>query len=124
MDLLCLVLQAVGGGIAATAQTNNTQLKLGGDLMMAGIVWQVVNLVAFGGVVGQFFRDVYVHRRDLTESARALARNTRFRLFLAAVLTATVAVSIRCAYRIAEMAGGWGNPVMRNEAEFMVLDGG
>lgn len=25
--------------------------------------------------------------------------------------------------RIPEMAGGWGNSLMRNEAEFMILDG-
>ncbi|MCJ1244191.1 hypothetical protein MMC30_001389 [Trapelia coarctata] len=124
MDLLCLLLQGVGGGIAATAKTNVTQLTLGSNLMMAGIVWQVVNLLIFGGVVGQFARDVYVNRRDLSDSARALTRDTRFRLFLAAVSTATVAVFIRCVYRIAEMAGGWANPIMRNEPEFMVLDGG
>jgi hypothetical protein len=23
-----------------------------------------------------------------------------------------------------EMAGGWGNPMMRNEKEFLILDGG
>jgi hypothetical protein len=25
--------------------------------------------------------------------------------------------------RIPEMAGGWGNPLMQNEVEFMILDG-
>ena len=124
MDLLCLILQGVGGGIAATSKGNVTKLSLGSNLMMAGIVWQVVNLLIFGGVVGQFARDVHVNRRGLSESARALTRNTRFRLFVAATLTATVAVFVRCVYRIAEMAGGWANPIMRNEPEFMVLDGG
>jgi len=110
--------------MAATARTNLTQLNLGSNLMMAGIVWQVVNLLVFFGVVGRFFRNIYVNRRSLTESSRALARNTRFRLFLSAILTATLAITIRCVYRIAEMAHGWANPIMRNEAEFMVLDGG
>jgi len=124
MDLLCLLLQGVGGGIAATARTNFKQLSLGSNLMMAGIVWQVVNLLILGGVVGQYVREVYINRRNLSESAQALTRDTRFRLFLAAVVTATVAVSVRCVFRVAEMAGGWSNPIMRNEAEFMVLDGG
>lgn len=124
MDLLCLILQGVGGGIAATAKTDLSKLTLGSNLMMAGIVWQVVNLLVFFGAVGQFFRDVYLNRRSLSESSRALARNMRFRLFLAAVSTATLAVFIRCVFRIAEMAHGWANPIMRNEVEFMVLDGG
>jgi hypothetical protein len=124
MDLLCLILQGVGGGIAATARTDLSKLTLGSNLMMTGIVWQVVNLLVFFGVVGQFFRDVYLNRRSLSESSRALARNMRFRLFLAAVATATLAIFIRCVFRIAEMAHGWASPIMRNEVEFMVLDGG
>jgi hypothetical protein len=30
---------------------------------------------------------------------------------------------IRCIYRIPEMAGGWGNPRMRDEPVFLGLDG-
>ena len=30
---------------------------------------------------------------------------------------------IRGIYRISEMAGGWGNPRMREKATFLVLDG-
>jgi hypothetical protein len=36
---------------------------------------------------------------------------------------AYVTVLIRCIYRLPEMAGGWGNALMRNEREFLLLDG-
>ncbi|EME84187.1 uncharacterized protein MYCFIDRAFT_135704 [Pseudocercospora fijiensis CIRAD86] len=34
-----------------------------------------------------------------------------------------VATMALCIYRLPEMAGGWGNPLMRNEKEFLILDG-
>ncbi|KAH7176262.1 hypothetical protein EDB81DRAFT_875082 [Dactylonectria macrodidyma] len=30
---------------------------------------------------------------------------------------------IRCIYRIPEMAGGWGNFLMKHELSFLILDG-
>ncbi|KAH7109934.1 putative RTA1 domain protein [Dactylonectria macrodidyma] len=34
-----------------------------------------------------------------------------------------VTVLVRCIYRLPEMSGGWGNPRMRDEKEFLILDG-
>jgi hypothetical protein len=36
---------------------------------------------------------------------------------------AFVTVFIRSVYRIPEMVGGWGNPLMQNQTEFLILDG-
>ncbi|ERF75878.1 hypothetical protein EPUS_01244 [Endocarpon pusillum Z07020] len=45
-----------------------------------------------------------------------------FKLFLGGFLLAFVTMFIRCVYRIAEMAGGWGNSIMQSELDFIVLD--
>jgi hypothetical protein len=48
----------------------------------------------------------------------------RFRIFCWAIGFAFLTILIRCLYRIPEMAGGWGNPRMRDEPVFLGLDGG
>jgi hypothetical protein len=47
-DLISLVLQGAGGGIAATADFGSELQDVGTDLMLAGVVWQVVCLTFFG----------------------------------------------------------------------------
>ena len=42
---------------------------------------------------------------------------------LAAVAVAFVTVFLRCVYRIAEMVGGWANPIMRDEIGFDIMEG-
>ena len=47
----------------------------------------------------------------------------RFRIFCFAIGFSFFTILIRCLYRIPEMAGGWGNPRMRDEPVFLGLDG-
>ncbi|MCJ1284118.1 hypothetical protein MMC26_003449 [Xylographa opegraphella] len=122
-DFLSLVLQAAGGGTAATAKGNKTLADAGGNVMLAGIVWQVFTLMVFGGLCAEYFRRVYVNRYNLTPSATAVFNSTKFRLFVAAVTIAFTTIFIRCAFRIAELADGWKSPIMQNEVEFIVFDG-
>ena len=41
----------------------------------------------------------------------------------AALAIATVAILIRCSFRVAELSKGFGSSIANNEVEFMVLDG-
>jgi hypothetical protein len=38
------------------------------------------------------------------------------------IVLAYSVILIRCIYRIAEMAGGWRNPIMQNQVAFTILD--
>ena len=124
-DLVSLVLQAIGGGLAATAATKATQ-ELGTHIMLAGICFQVITLLGFG-----ILASMYVWRRrnglknghPLTHEAANLLKTPRFRLFAGAVVTAFFCVWFRCIYRIVEMAGGWANHIMRDEASYIALEG-
>ncbi|KAL2115235.1 hypothetical protein VTJ04DRAFT_10898 [Mycothermus thermophilus] len=134
-DVSCLVIQAIGGGIAAAAGYDNPGLLVHGNrTIMAGVALQVV-VLAFFGLSGADFlirarksfkqggnnaTNTSSSSDTLTGSALLAQRN--FRLFLIAVISAYSAILIRCIYRIAEMAGGWANPIMQHESSFVVLE--
>ena len=122
-DLLSLVLKACGGEIAATSDQNASLQSTGNDLMMTGIVWQVITLVIFAALVGDFFWRVRRSGKPLNKATEELRNSGTFKLFLAAILLAFLTIFTRCVYRIAEMAGGWSNPIMQDETDFVVLDG-
>lgn len=116
------MLQGAGGGLAASADTQSTQ-DVGSNLMLTGIVWQVVTLLLFAALAADFFLRAHRNRADLTDAAKEIRRTARFSLFLAGLVLAYLGIAIRCVYRIAELAGGWGNEIMQNDAEFIVLEG-
>jgi hypothetical protein len=115
-DIFTLVLQGAGGGIAASAKTDSMQ-KIGNDLMMAGIVLQVVILLAFATASADFLlrlhRALRNTRATLSPEAQVLLADTKFQLFAAGLVLAFLTISTRRCYRIAEMAGGWANPSCR-----------
>ncbi|KAH8692731.1 putative RTA1 domain protein [Talaromyces proteolyticus] len=131
-DVFCLCLQAVGGGVDAAASNETPvdakRLKTGNDIILAGIVLQVVNLAVFGLLSLDFFLAATKHFHNASPELRSSEEariwySRRFRIFCGAVSGAYAGILIRCIYRIAEMAGGWGNSVMRNEVLFYVLEG-
>ncbi|KAK3345950.1 RTA1 like protein [Lasiosphaeria hispida] len=126
-DVSCLVIQAIGGGIAAAAGRDKIDLlQHGNRTVIAGICLQVVVLGLFGGLSGEFLWRVraWVKSGEAPEGDQGvrLWSNGKFRLFLYAMLGAYSALLIRCVYRIAEMAGGWGNHIMQDEPSFVVLE--
>lgn len=121
-DLLSLILQGAGGGTAASANTQSTQ-DIGSNLMLVGIVWQVVTLLVFAALAGDFFLRAYRNRSNQTVTATEIGQTTKFMLFFIGLLVAYLTIETRCIYRIAELAGGWQNDIMQNETEFIILEG-
>ena len=146
-DLGSIVLQACGGGVAAAAGDEGTKnrqklLDAGNGLIIAGIGFQIATMTACAILMTDFYRrfrkakkqslrsDGMVSTASDWEKNRnnpAVKRN--FRLFIVAIMIAFFATLIRCVYRMPEMAGlsaddrGWGNKLMRQEVEFLLLDG-
>lgn len=126
-DVISLSLQAIGGGLSAGAEDDFSQLDLGSNIAIAGIIMQVVTLAIFAAFAGLFFLRRHLALRngasDKDEApANPQLQSMRFKLFAGAVVVAFLTIFARCVYRIAEMMGGWGNPLMQNEAEFIALD--
>lgn len=125
-DLFSLVLQAIGGGMAATADGDRKRSDLGTHIMIAGICWQVFTLLAFAAMTTHYIlkrRRALKQGHALSRHAAATLQDKKFKLFAFAVASAFLAVLIRCIYRIPELSGGWANSVMRDETSYIVLEG-
>ncbi|TWU72805.1 hypothetical protein ED733_004246 [Metarhizium rileyi] len=125
-DLSCLIVQAIGGAIAAAAGHTNPRLQRDGNrAIIAGVVLQVLVLAVFGLMGADYLLSAARHMRGndvVTAHELSLWRDPKFKKFVSGVTGAYAAVLIRCVYRIAEMAGGWGNKIMQDEPSFLVLD--
>lgn len=122
-DLLSIILQAVGGGTASAAK-NNSVLRIGDDITIAGLVSQVFTLVVFGLCTLDYAIAVRQNSTALVPETVDLRRSLRFKLFLAALVLSYLTILLRCAYRVAELAKGWGpdNDILRNQSLFIGLD--
>ena len=120
-DILALIFQGSGGGIAATSGDNTSMLNIGTNLMLAGIVLQVATLLVFGTMISDYLRRCK-SSTSLSDDASLTIKTRKFRIYAVSLPIIYLAVLIRCVYRIAEMAGGWQNPLMQDEIIFLVLD--
>ncbi|PGH03779.1 hypothetical protein AJ80_08649 [Polytolypa hystricis UAMH7299] len=124
-DVGSLVLQAAGGGVAAAAGRKDPKmLEAGNNIIITGIAFQVFTMSMCGLLGLDFF--IRAFRNGAFSTTSATTEKTRswraFKWFCAAEGLAYTTVLIRCIYRIPEMAGGWGNKLMQNEKEFLILD--
>ncbi|KAF7590526.1 hypothetical protein BBP40_002714 [Aspergillus hancockii] len=116
-DVLSLVVQAIGGGMAS-AETN----KEGGDtatgthIMVAGIVFQMFSITVFVACAADFVRRVLRHRLLNTMSGSIAP------LFGAMVFSVTC-IYIRSIYRTIELSQGWSGYLITREKYFIALDG-
>ncbi|KAF7519842.1 hypothetical protein PCG10_009741 [Penicillium crustosum] len=121
-DVISLILQGAGGGLAAAAKTSKTS-DMGSNVMLAGIVWQVVTLTVFGVMSGHFLLRIKNAPKDgLTAEAHKVWNSRNFWVFFWGIFASFMTTYIRCVYRIAEMAGGWKNPIMQEELDFTILE--
>lgn len=100
-----------GGGFAAAAAASGGEKMVRLDEMRGGE----------SGVEGAEGNGVLVQSPGTAAGEGVTAR--QLKIVVVAEIVAYVTVLIRCIYRIPEMAGGWGNPLMQREDEFLVLDG-
>lgn len=104
-DISCLLVQAIGGALAAAAgQDDEALLNHGNRAIIAGICLQVVVLSLFGLTAGEYMLRVRKRVRALGREAAereglGLWFEGRFRVFWKAAAGAFLAVYIRCIYR-------------------------
>ncbi|KAK2592437.1 hypothetical protein QQS21_009853 [Conoideocrella luteorostrata] len=127
-DILSILLQAIGGGFASGADPEDRKRRdLGNNIMVGGIVFQVVTMVFCGALVVAYMYRKWRHERhgSAVEKIPDVAAGApwKIRAFRYMVVLAYLTVLVRCIYRIPEMVGGWGNELMRKETDFLVLDG-
>ena len=123
-DIGSIILQAAGGGVAASAGSTDTKLlNAGNDIMIAGIAFQVATMVVCGCFVLDFVIRAYRRRGSIVEEKTKTSveestseertseeertsveetsggNKTGFYIFCAAWLVAYLTVLTRCIYR-------------------------
>jgi hypothetical protein len=122
-DFICLILQALGGAIASTANTESSS-NLGKNLMLAGLIFQDVSLALFAIACTDFFLRVRKSRGNWNARYLDIANSRLFKVFLFGLMTATITIFIRSSYRIVELSGGFDSNLFKSdEAVFMIFEG-
>ncbi|KAF2646213.1 parasitic phase-specific protein PSP-1 [Massarina eburnea CBS 473.64] len=127
-DLASLLLQAAGGGIASSAAHKGTDASVGNNIMIAGLVVQVITLLIFMLLCIDFTIRTLRRHRELGTAAldpthARLRANTAFKGFLFALSLATLCIFTRSVYRVAELSEGWSGHLIRTQKYFIGLEG-
>ncbi|KAI5205408.1 putative RTA1 domain protein [Aureobasidium subglaciale] len=122
-DFLSLVLQAVGGALAATQDDTNPD-DTGVNIMIAGLAFQVVSLTVFVALSLDFvFRARKARESDMNMEFFNLRKRVMFRIFPYALALATITIYIRCVFRVAELQDGFSGELANDEGMFMGFEG-
>ncbi|KAJ4316519.1 hypothetical protein N0V84_007798 [Fusarium piperis] len=129
-DVISLVLQALGGGMASVSSHNHEDPKVGSNIMIAGLVFQVVTIFGFILCSLDFALRTIRRQRALGEAAldqrpevRKVRNSRRFKAFLAGLSVAALCILWRSAFRVAELSEGWKGPVMGDQYMFVGFEG-
>jgi hypothetical protein len=123
-DVVSLVVQGTGGGLASTANTPHGA-RTGANIMLGGIVFQLATLIVFVIFATEFFVR-YLHDTPVDKSAKITKREPltrKLRLMLIALAFNSTCLFIRAIYRTIELSGGWNGRVISTQVYFTVLDG-
>ncbi|KAK7064938.1 RTA1 like protein-domain-containing protein [Favolaschia claudopus] len=124
-DLIALVVQGVGGGLASAAKTLDGANQ-GADIMLYGIAFQFAVIIIFTilamDFLQRYIRDKPVRRVTDSDSVRG-DLTLRLKIMLGALAFSTTVLVVRSIYRLIELSDGWTGRIIRTEVYFNVLDG-
>jgi hypothetical protein len=129
-DLLSLLLQAAGGGIASTQTHQNKSPVTGDNIMVAGLAFQVFTLLIFMALCADFALNTLRRHKTLGSSAFdqnplfiQLRSKWQFKAFLSALTLATICIFWRSVYRVAELSEGWTGHLIKQQWLFVGFEG-
>ncbi|EAW21484.1 RTA1 domain-containing protein [Aspergillus fischeri NRRL 181] len=116
-DVISLVVQAIGGGMASAATNDvNGDTAPGTHIMVAGIVFQMASITVFVVLAADFVRRALRGRlvQSMTGSIVPL---------FGAMIFSVVCIYVRSIYRTIELSEGWSGYLITTERYFIALDG-
>ncbi|CAA9956911.1 RTA1 domain containing protein [Pyrenophora teres f. maculata] len=127
-DVVSLILQALGGGMASVATHNQEDPKTGNRIMIAGLGFQVATLLLFIAIAVDFAWRTYSGRTHLgqvppNQQQTMLRRSWPFNAFLIALSISTLCIFTRCVFRVAELSEGWLGHLATTQKYFIGLEG-
>lgn len=121
-DVVSLILQGAGGGIASVASQNGRDSAPGTHIMVAGLSFQVASMALFIALAGEYaFRVRRLGRPGGAEVGRVDAKKVH--IFASFFSLAILCIFIRCVYRVVELSEGWKGRLIKDETTFIVLEG-
>ncbi|KAH9171440.1 RTA1-like protein [Lactarius sanguifluus] len=119
-DTVALVVQSVGGGIAS-----GTHPDLGGHIALGGIVLQLVALLFFTFIAGEFLprfaSDRPIRNSHANNPRGVVDRNIGF--MIAGLSTMTILLLIRSIYGTIELSDGWTGTIIPTQWLFILHPG-
>lgn len=110
----------MGGGLAAVAfdETPEGNTKIGTNIMVAGIDFQLASVIIFSCLF-----TYVIYRTTAKLHIPTFKTSKSMRLLVLATIWVIVLVIMRSIYRTVELAGGWSGYVITTERYFLALDG-
>jgi len=151
-DVLALLIQAGGGAMASIADTQAGSDR-GGNIMLVGIILQIVAMTVYIIVAADFLRRFFANKpvrdhaqiaeMELSENSKLRSESPmpdwpvkqgsarpvpdalegRMKLMILGLSLSTLFLFIRGIYRVAELADGWNGTIISTQIYFNVLDG-
>jgi len=129
-DVICLIVQAIGGASAASAVGKLQSPNNGGNIMLGGIVAQMISITVYVACAGEFFLRYFsdspvrkVSPVDSTGTAGGNVIDPNMKLMIIALIFDTTCIFIRSVYRTIELANGFTGRIISTQVYFNVLDG-
>ncbi|ORY02045.1 putative RTA1 domain protein [Clohesyomyces aquaticus] len=119
-DLISLVVQAIGGGMAsiAVSKTPPEKSETGTHIMVAGIVFQMFSICVF-----ILFSLIWFHRvQQDRRNGRSKGLSRKIWALIMASAFCTLMIYIRSIYRTVELMQGWTGYLITHEPYFIGLD--
>ncbi|KAJ7584641.1 RTA1-like protein [Mycena floridula] len=135
-DVVSLIVQATGGGIASIAVEQHRNPLKGGNIMLGGIAFQMASMVFYVICASEFlvryFRDRPIASRVAPEGTSAEEKERvnfrgvldgRTKIMLGSLVFSTLCLFVRAVYRTIELNDGFSGRIITTEVYFNVLDG-
>ncbi|KAH7106661.1 RTA1-domain-containing protein, partial [Auriculariales sp. MPI-PUGE-AT-0066] len=122
-DLVALVIQAVGGGMASSAD-DHAGSERGAQVMLVGIGIQFAALVIYSILATEFLVRVYTDRpMRRANFGSHVNMDEKIKMMITGLIISAVFLFIRTVYRTIELTDGWDGTIITNQALFNWCDG-
>ncbi|PCH37954.1 RTA1-domain-containing protein [Wolfiporia cocos MD-104 SS10] len=123
-DVIALVIQALGGASASAAVNQGKSAKTGGNIMLAGIVFQLVAITFYMLLAAEFVLR-YLYNKPIKAGAvapTAYGWDSNMKQMIATLAFSSLCIYVRSFYRTIELANGWQGYIIHTERYFVIMD--
>lgn len=112
-DVISLALQGAGGALSASSSGSS---QAGVNIALAGLILQVITLIIFCAIFGDFF---FIYAR----LSKGQVHGLREKLFVGFLSASVLSTLVRCIFRADELKDGYDGSTVKNEGLFIGLEG-